>query len=566
MGIARWRRWQWIIAGICCGLLVAYFYGRPGVPTHARRISVADFEDLLTSDAISHVYVYPPHEDVYLLVFPGPSGDGAIKNQKQYMYAQTPFVTDSEKEATVLEYLQHATALHPHLRYSYLWWTSEPWRYTFFACGFALLIGGAWGSIARKLLDAGYGPPEPAYDLSRFGKYREKSVEKPVPSPEQAARLNAVNAELEKELVPMGAHDQTVALPVPEPVVKKLSDKPLEQLAPEAHEDKEYRGEFYPTARGPKSKSEGFSLVELLVVIGIIALLISILLPIVNKARQSSTAIACASNLRQIGAGLAMYLIENQNTFPCSYLYVGHSIVDGVQTPNNYSDGYVHWSSYLYGTGKTPAKAFQCPAMYRGGLPPTDTTPDNLDPGQIVQNPGVVDQQAPRVAYTLNEVLCPRNKFVIGFQGAQRIYVFVKANQVANASGTILCTEWVDSGRVTGRDLGSQGWVMSHRPVHGFIGSNGGLDMYSLPPGSGFRRVTRADLDPDPLTQTETSTRLDWVGRNHGQRDDYPDHRRTNFLYVDGHVVTKSIYDTFTPFEWGEKFYSLSPNDDLISQ
>lgn len=69
------------------------------------------------------------------------------------------------------------------------------------------------------------------------------------------------------------------------------------------------------------SNGRGFTLVEILVVIGIIGLLIGLLLPALSRARDSANSIACLSNLRQMAIAARAYADEYHGRYPIAYYY-----------------------------------------------------------------------------------------------------------------------------------------------------------------------------------------------------------------------------------------------------
>jgi prepilin-type N-terminal cleavage/methylation domain-containing protein/prepilin-type processing-associated H-X9-DG protein len=340
--------------------------------------------------------------------------------------------------------------------------------------------------------------------------------------------------------------------------------------------------------------SQGFTLVELLVVIGIIALLIGILLPSLSKARESANALKCASNLRSVGQGIALYLSANKGGFPLAYTYqVG--TFGSVTAPDVGGGtaaepvlGYVHWSSYIYGEGNLGGESFTCPSFgNENGHPPTN--PEFRIPGQnydpaFNQSARQWDQQAPRLAYTVNEAIMGRNKTnasverAPAFPGAMNVYV--KSNEIKKASQTILATEmardlrYFEDGAFAGDPDASgsgNGVYKTHRPVNAL--SIGVANNYvESRPGTPVP-VFVAQAPPVTVNFSDTPTSLLWwVGRNHGKGAA----ARTNFLYVDGHVETKLLEDTLgrsrsgrinvSGYEWGDKVWSIRSKPPVVLQ
>ena len=75
-------------------------------------------------------------------------------------------------------------------------------------------------------------------------------------------------------------------------------------------------------------RSCGFTLVELLVVIGIIALLISILLPALNHVREEAQKAKCAANLTQIFAAMTTYANQNNGNYPADLFCLAGPVAD----------------------------------------------------------------------------------------------------------------------------------------------------------------------------------------------------------------------------------------------
>ncbi len=158
-------------------------------------------------------------------------------------------------------------------------------------------------------------------------------------------------------------------------------------------------------------KHKAFTLIELLVVIAIIALLMGILVPALNRARGQGRAVACLSNLKQLGLALQMYADAYNGLFPRAMNDVKWPLVfmpfvgEGTKKVQDYRE----------------VKVYQCPSFPTSGvglsnIPNREQTIDYVVNAWDMDNPGLSGSQQGQ------EMIKPTRLMSVK-QPSQRIYM-----------------------------------------------------------------------------------------------------------------------------------------------
>jgi prepilin-type N-terminal cleavage/methylation domain-containing protein len=154
------------------------------------------------------------------------------------------------------------------------------------------------------------------------------------------------------------------------------------------------------STENPRSRQAGFTLVELLVVIGIIALLISILLPSLKKAREQAARVECLANLRSIGQAYEIYAVQFKQAMP-----IGTSDAAGMNMQWNYliwNAGIPYGPGLLYDTrALTVPQALYCKTQWEpGALYDAPTNPWCLPPSKKTGATRMGYSQRPEYAFS----------------------------------------------------------------------------------------------------------------------------------------------------------------------